>query len=62
MSQVRGYAEGWASHKYRERFGVWPNDPRIRRAASTAPSLKTKNWIASRQIARAKARERVAHG
>src|SRR5271154_3285423 len=24
-----GYSDGWASHKYRERFGVWPNDPRV---------------------------------
>jgi DNA repair protein RadD len=21
----RGYSRGWASHKYREKFGVWPN-------------------------------------
>jgi DNA repair protein RadD len=59
---LRGYDDGWASHKYRERFGVWPNDPRIRCATASPPSLKTKNWIVSRQIAFAKARERVAHG
>jgi DNA repair protein RadD len=59
---LRGYNDGWASHKYRERFGVWPNDPRIRCAAPAPPSLKTKNWLLSRQIARAKARERAAHG
>jgi DNA repair protein RadD len=58
---LRGYNDGWASHKYRERFGVWP-DPRVRCAGPTPPSLKTKNWIISRQIARAKAMERVAHG
>jgi DNA repair protein RadD len=61
-AQVRGYAEGWASHKYRERFGVWPNLPTIRCAPPRAPTLKTKNWIVSRQIARAKAREHIAHG
>jgi superfamily II DNA or RNA helicase len=61
-AQVRGYSEGWASHKYRERFGVWPNDPRIRSAKPAQPSLKTKNWLQSRQIAFAKARRRVAHG
>ena len=59
---LRGYNDGWASHKYRERFGVWPNDSRVRCAKPTPPSLKTKNWIVSRQIAFAKARERVAHG
>ncbi len=59
---LRGYSDGWASHKFRERFGVWPNDPRVRCARPTPPSLKTKNWIVSRQIARAKAMERVARG
>jgi len=59
---LRGYNDGWASHKYRERFGVWPNDLRVRCARPAPPSLKTKNWIISRQIAFAKARERVAHG
>jgi hypothetical protein len=59
---LRGYNDGWASHKYRERFGVWPNDPRIRNARAAPPSLKTKNWLVSRQIAFAKASKRVAHG
>ena len=53
---LRGYNDGWASHKYHERFGVWPNDPRVRCARPTPPSLKTKNWIISRQIAYAKRR------
>jgi DNA repair protein RadD len=62
FSELRGYAtlrghqEGWAAHKYREKFGVWPNDPRIRCAAPAPPSLKTKNWLVSRQIAFAKGR------
>ena len=57
---VRGYSDGWAAHKYREQFGVWPNDPRIRCATASPPSLKTKNWIVSRQIAFAKGRR--GHG
>jgi DNA repair protein RadD len=51
----RNYAHGWASHKYRERFGVWPrgviNDYPMR-----TPSQETLNWIKSRNIAAAKAR------
>jgi DNA repair protein RadD len=58
----QGYSDGWASHKYRERFGGWPNDPRVRYARPTPPSLKTKNWIVSRRIAFAKARGVAAHG
>jgi superfamily II DNA or RNA helicase len=54
---MKGYADGWACHKYREKFGVWPNDPTIRSAAPTTPSLKTKNWVISRAIAFAKARK-----
>jgi len=61
-AQIRGYNDGWASHKYRERFGVWPNDPRVRCARPTPPSLKTERWIISRRIAFEKAKERVAHG
>ncbi len=55
-ARQRGYAVGWASHKFREKFGVWPNDPRIKYAAPTLPSLKVKQWIRSRQIAFAKVR------
>ena len=55
----RGYTSGWASHKFKEKFGVWPNDPRVKFVVPTSPSLKTKNWVRSRQIAFAKAR---AHG
>jgi DNA repair protein RadD len=54
---LRGYNDGWVSHKYRERFGVWPNLPSIRCTRPTPPSLKTKNWLLSRQIACAKGRQ-----
>lgn len=57
FATVRGYAPGWAAHKFRERFGVWPNDWQVRLAAPREPSLKTKNWLKSRVIAYAKARE-----
>ena len=56
IARERGYAHGWAPHKYRERFGVWPNDARVRSAAPAPPSLKTKNWIRSLAIAFAKGR------
>lgn len=60
LANERGYSEGWASHKFREKFGAWPNDPRIRFAPPAAPSLKTKQWVRSRAIAFAKGRR--AHG
>jgi DNA repair protein RadD len=52
-AQHKGYAEGWASHKFKEKFGVWPNG--VGRNV-IAPSLTTLNWIRSRQIAFAKRR------
>jgi DNA repair protein RadD len=59
---VKGYNDGWIAHKYRERIGVWPNDPRIRTATLRAPSEATRGWIISRNIAWRKAKGRVARG
>lgn len=56
FARQRGYNPHWASHKYREKFGMWP------RGLSDAPritSLATQNWIKSRTIAWVKARNRV---
>jgi DNA repair protein RadD len=53
---IKGYKEGWAANQYREKFGVWPNDPRVRCVQPARPSLKTLNWVKSRAIAFAKRR------
>jgi DNA repair protein RadD len=55
-------ADGYAANLYRDMFGAWPNDSRIRDAAPRLPSVKTLNFITSRQIAYAKAKGRVANG
>lgn len=52
----KGYKPGWASVKYKEKTGVWPerfwmNLPRV------PASPRIKNWIVSRNIAYAKARK-----
>jgi len=51
IARQRGYKRGWVGHKYRERFGEWPQDyivePMVPDAATTA-------WVRSRQIAFAK--------
>ena len=55
----QGYQPGWASHKYLEKTGVWPNHPTIKHAQ--LPKWirpETLNYIKSRFIAHAKRRER----
>ena len=56
-AQGRTYAAGWASYKFREKFGVWPNHPAVRDVEPRSPSLKVLNWIRSRAIAFAKGRK-----
>jgi len=52
-SRMRGYKDGWAAHKYKEKYGAFP---RGLDADLKSPSFKTLNWIKSRNIAYAKAR------
>lgn len=52
----RGYAEGWAAHKYKERFGSWPNG--LEKMPAPPPRALT-NWVRSRMIAWAKGRAKA---
>lgn len=56
ISNERNYKPGWASYKFKERFGYWPNADRLAYVMATPPTLKTKQWVRSRQIAFAKGR------
>ncbi|MEY2890783.1 MAG: hypothetical protein RJA98_691, partial [Pseudomonadota bacterium] len=42
---------GWVAHKYREHYGVWPNDPRLKMASPRPPTEEALSWIRSRNIA-----------
>ena len=53
-----GFKEGWAANKYRERFGVWPNDPTVRHARVMSYTGSTWSWIKASQMAWAKGRPR----
>ncbi len=53
MVKNRGYKEGWAAHKYREKMGVFP---RGLEKVEVMPSLETLNWLKSRAIAFSKRR------
>jgi superfamily II DNA or RNA helicase len=53
-----GYASGWVAHKYKERFGVWPNDARVKSVAPSAGCpLELNSWLRSQQIRWAKRRK-----
>jgi DNA repair protein RadD len=62
IAEERGYSRGWAAHKFKEKFGAWPNDPRVKSAKPKQPSLKTSQWVLSRWIAFAKAKGARANG
>lgn len=51
MAQAKGYAnskgykDGFAANLYKDKFGVWPNDSRVRDAAVKPPGELIKGWI-----------------
>lgn len=57
FAKERGYKPGWAAHRFKARFGKFPprdwNDRPI-----LTPSLATRRWIKSQQIAWAKAQQK----
>ena len=55
IADERGYARGWASHKFREKFGAWPAS---RFVQPIPPDDAMRSWVRSRQIAFAKAMQR----
>jgi superfamily II DNA or RNA helicase len=58
IARDRGYASGWALHKFKEKFGGFPPWRRRSNPAPAAPEPATLSWVRSRQIAYAKARGR----
>jgi len=53
VAQQRNYNIHWASHKYREKFGVWPKGLYEK---TVFPSPATLNWIKDKNLAFAKSR------
>ncbi len=39
------YKDGWVNHKYKEQFGVWPNDPRVKNQPAVPPSAKVNDFL-----------------
>jgi superfamily II DNA or RNA helicase len=54
ICRERQYKPGWAAHKYKEKFGGWPDGMRYAEPVQPEPAVRA--WVRSRQIAYAKAR------
>jgi hypothetical protein len=59
IAMQRGYQSGWAKHKYRERFGSWPQ---FRNSEPMPSDDATRAWVRHRTIAFARAQERQGAG
>ena len=55
-AQSRGFKDGWAYWKYKDKFGVGPANTFQKRIASPSPA--TLSWIKHRNIAKAKQRDK----
>ena len=53
VAREHEYKDGWAAHKYKEKFGVWP---RGLEDVTTEPTQKVLSWLRSRQIAYARSK------
>jgi DNA repair protein RadD len=54
IARDRGYKRGWVAHKFKEKFGRWPNG--LYNLMPLPPSDGTLRWVKSRNIAWAKRR------
>ena len=52
IAREKGYKDGWAAHKHKEKFGGWPAG---HFAEPEPPDATVRSWVRSRQIAYAKA-------
>jgi len=57
VATERGYEPGWVAHKFREKFGDWPQSRAIN---PIKPTPEVLSWVRSRNIAYAKAKQRDA--
>lgn len=58
IAEDRQYSHGWVSHKYKEKFGVWPKN--MRDEVAPAVSAEVVRWEKSRRIAFAKGKAKGA--
>lgn len=58
-ARTHDYKHGWENHVYKAKFGVWPNDPRVRSAPVVPVTREILNYIRHRNIKHAKSKARA---
>ena len=48
LRREKGYQDGWAAHKFRAKFGTWPNS--YKDTGPILPDMKFNNWIKYQNI------------
>jgi DNA repair protein RadD len=54
IAEERHYSPGFAAHKYKSKFGVWPNE--FKGTTAQVPSVVVRQWVKHEQIKWAKSR------
>jgi len=54
-ARLKGYSDGFAAHKYREKFGVWPRSLNVNPNRPMLPEVE--KWLLHKQIKWSKGRE-----
>jgi len=57
-AHINGYSHGWVSHTYRDKFGVWPNDPKLKQAPKGEVTEDVQRWIKYKQLKYALGRQK----
>ena len=55
--RMKGYQEGWAAHKFKSKFGIWPNH--YKEQGPIEPDMKFDNWIKYQNIKWAKSKNKT---
>ncbi|WP_167089294.1 helicase-related protein [Massilia frigida] len=59
VAESKGWSLGWASHKFKDKFGDWP-DTEMKATPAAEPSKKVRGWVTSRHIAENHAKKKAA--
>jgi superfamily II DNA or RNA helicase len=57
-AKAHGYKPGWVAHGYKTKFGVWPNDKRVKEAPPGPVTPEVTKWVTYLRIRAAKGHQR----